>query len=373
MKDCTGGAGEVKVKRIMFVIPSLCAGGAERVVSELANEFSNIGLDVGILLVSKDAVVYDLNPAIKLISLEEGMKGHKWVAGMFKRCVLIRGGVKRFNPDLVLSFLSVINIYTCASLLFSRYKLIVSVRNDPGKDPPDPIKRRIRDFVYRYADGYVFQTGLARGYFPTEIREKSAIIPNPLKNDLPGPYNGEREKRIVAVGRLEGQKNYPLLLKAYALLRNEHPDYILDIFGEGSQRACLESLTRELGVGKWVNFRGVVSNVHDLMEKASLYVLTSDYEGMPNALMEAMAMGLPCIASRCPCGGPAMLINHGENGLLFEVGDKNGLLLNMKKVLKDGDLAGKLSANAVKIKSTYRLADIARRWLAFAETVVSRE
>ncbi|NMA14486.1 MAG: glycosyltransferase, partial [Clostridia bacterium] len=351
----------------MFIAASLVPGGAERVISELSNYFVNNGLAVSILLISGDVVKYDLHPDIKIISMYEDMKGRSGLWAMLRRKFLITQYVKHVNPDIIFSFLSDVNIYSCLALGLSKYKLIVSERNDPERDPASMLKRKIRDVVYKLADGYVFQTEAAKSYFPKSIQQKSTVIPNPIKAELPAPHRGEREKRIVAVGRLEPQKNYVLLLRAFAELHKGYPDYTLDIYGEGSQREYLLRTAKALGVTPRVNFNGVVHNVHDLIKSASLYVLTSDYEGMPNALMEAMAIGLPCVASDCPCGGPAMLIRDGENGLLFPVGDQKALVECMKKILGDKELALLISQNAIHIRNKYKLSSIAEQWMLFAE------
>lgn len=361
-----------KIKKVMFIVSSLTSGGAERVISELSNNFSERGIEVSILLISHNAVAYDLNPNIKLILLKKKMEGVKGLLAVVRRCVLIKRYVKRLNPDIVFSFLSIVNIYTCISLGWSHNKLIVSERNDPERDPTSVMKRKVRNYVYNYADGYVFQTELAKNYFPTCIQEKSVVIPNPLKNGLPEASISEREKRIVAIGRLEEQKNYSLLIRAFAELNKDYPDHTLDIFGEGSQRESLEMLAKELGLLPHVNFRGVVRNVHEIIKGASMFVLTSDYEGMPNALMEAMAIGLPCVSSDCPCGGPAALINDSENGMLFPVGDQTALYACMKEILDDRYLLEKLSKNAVGIKDTHQLSLIADQWLSFAEEIRNR-
>lgn len=359
------------INNILFITASLSSGGAERVISELANYYADGGLLVNILLISSDVIDYDLHSNIKITSLNKEMEGRKGLSSMLHRRSLVKRYVKHINPDIVLSFLADVNIYSCLALGLSKYKLIVSERNDPERDPVGMIKRKTRDIVYRLADGYVFQTAAAKNYFAKGIRQKSAVIPNPVKAGLPDPYSGEREKRIVAVGRLEPQKNYPLLLMAFAELLQTYPDYILDIYGEGSQREYLMGAVERLGISPRVNFMGVVHGVHNLIKKASMYVLTSDYEGMPNALMEAMAIGLPCITSDCPCGAPAMLIENGKNGLLFPVGDRSSLHACMKKILNDKALAAKLSQNAVEVREKYRLTQIAGQWLAFAKRTIT--
>lgn len=372
MKSCMTDTQDISIKKAIFVADSLGTGGAERVISELSNNFSDRGIQVYILLIGENKISYLLNQNIKLISFEKHLERKKGLSAILGRCILIKRYVKLINPDIVFSFLSIVNIYTCVSLSCTNYKLIVCERNDPERDPPNLIKRKIRNLVYKFADGIVFQTIMAKNYFPIIIQKKSVVIPNPIMKGLPEHHSGEREKRIVAIGRLEEQKNYPLLIKTFAELINDYPDYTLDIFGEGNQKGFLEMFVKELGLEKHVNFRGFVHDVHEKIKCASMFVLTSDYEGMPNALMEAMALGLPCISSDCPCGGPTTLIENGENGFLFPVGDQERLYTYMKKLLEDNYLTEKISRNAVGIRENHQLTQIAEKWLSFAEETRKR-
>lgn len=372
MKHCmknTPVPGEDSIRRILFVISSLAYGGAERVVSELANEFCAKGLEVGILLISAETVAYPLDTRVELFSLNEFVNGFQGLRAARKRCQGILAVTRRFAPDMVISFMSVVNIYSCLALKNSGYPLIVSERNDPSTDPPEQYKRNVRDFIYRYAHGVVCQTRQARDYFGQRFRRRLEVIPNPVKTGLPLPYEGKREQRIVAVGRLEPQKNYPLLLAAFAHLSAEFPGITLDIYGDGSLRNRLEDMVLERGIKDRVTFHGAVSDVHERIRDAYAYILTSNYEGMPNALMEAMALGLPCVASDCPSGGPAELIQNGKNGLLFPVGDLNALIDSVRRLLVDGDMARRLGNEALKIREEYECVGIAQKWITFAETV----
>jgi len=356
-------------KKVVFITSSLSSGGAERVISELSNYFSQHKIDVYILLISQNQIEYDLCDNIKIIPLCNEIKYKSGILAIINRIYKIRKYVNNISPDVVFSFLSDINIYSCIALGISKHKLIVSERNDPKNDPRSPVKRMLRYLTYNLADGYVFQTQQAKEYFPKRIQKKSKVIPNPLKKNLPMPYKGIRKKTIVAVGRLENQKNYPLLFEAFDDFSKEFPDYNLVVYGDGSKRAQLEELIINMGLKDKIILKGIVQNFHEDIKDAAMYVMTSNFEGMPNALMEAMAIGLPCISSNCPCGGPALLINHMENGLLFDVGDKEELVKYMKLIVKNNDLARSISERAYHDLQNYVIDRIANQWLEFVDSL----
>ena len=201
--------------------------------------------------------------------------------------------------------------------------------------------------LYPLADGFVFQTKEAQEYFDKKIQKKSVIIPNPINEEfICEPYNGEREKKIVTVGRLEEQKNHKMLIKAFSKLPEGLSEYKLIIYGEGSLRPELEKQIKELNLLGRVFLPGQVDDVKNRIYKAGLFVLSSNYEGMPNALMEAMALGVPCASTDCPCGGPRFLIKNEYNGLLYNVNNELELKLAINKIIGDEELSKKISKNA---------------------------
>lgn len=199
--------------------------------------------------------------------------------------------------------------------------------------------------------------------FPTGIRKKSVVIPNPLE-PKEEPYAGAREKRIVAVGRLNAQKNHKLLLCAFAAFAKEHSGYVLELYGQGEQEAELRALAGKLEIDGSVIFKGFSAHVLSDIRTASMYVLSSDYEGISNSMLEAMALGLPVIATDCPIGGSRMYIRDGVNGLLVPVGDAGALAGAMGKLADDPAIGERLGAEAVKLREELAVSKIADRFLA---------
>ena len=359
-----------KSDRILFIISTLGSGGAERVLSELANYFSSKGLNVYILLLSKDDISYEVNKNVKIIYGCNEIKGKSRINKIFSRVKLIKKYYKQIKPKVAISFLCTVNIYSCLVLGFLKTKLIISERNDPKRSPANILIKLARKITYYLANGYVFQTDEAKGYFSKYIQAKSIVIPNPIKPNLPEVYKGERTKRIVAVGRLEKQKNYPLLIKAFKLIVDDFKDYIVEIYGEGKQRKAITELINDLQLSDKVFLMGRHKDVHERIKDASLYVLTSDYEGMPNALMEAMALGLPCISVDCSGGGPRNLIENGINGILVDNNDEYVLSNEISKILQNEIFMNRLSKNGILVREKYSIETIGDKWLIYISKVL---
>ncbi|HKL42455.1 MAG TPA: glycosyltransferase family 4 protein [Clostridia bacterium] len=358
------------VKTILFIISSLGFGGAERVVSELANYFSKEDIKVSILLISNNNISYDIDLNVKIIYGSNQIDGKNRISDFFSRINLIRKYVKLIQPDITISFLSAINIYSCLAIGFSKKKLIVSERNDPKRSPAQKIKRLVRNIVYYLSDGYVFQTDEARNYFSSKIKNKGVVIANPIKPNLPDVYNGVRAKKIVAVGKLEEQKNHSLLIKAFKLIADDFKDYKVEIYGEGQERNKLEKLISELNLNNRVLLMGRNNDVHERIKDASLYVLSSHYEGMPNALMEAMALGLPCIATNCSGGGPKTLITNRVNGILIKNDGEVALSKEIAFVLQNAQISKKLSNEATLVRNDFSIDIIGGLWLDYITKII---
>lgn len=357
--------------KIVFVIGSLGFGGAERVVSVLANQFFDLGHQVTVITLANNICNYPISNGIHTfhIATNTTIKG---LSGL-QRIIFLKKYISKINSDIVISFTSGVSIYVLLARLFYPFKIIVSERNDPKQDPKNWFLRLVRDNLYKISDGFVFQTIEAKEYFSRKIQKRSAVISNPIKTDLPKPYHSEQSHRIVATGRLVPQKNYPLLLEAFAEFLELYPKYTLDIYGSGPMEEELHNLVLELGIKESVQFNGVVNNWHDYAKVAEIYVLTSDYEGMPNALMEAMAIGLPCIATDCPCGGPSFLINNGINGLLIPVADKKELIKSMKYYASNLDKARLIGRQASIDMRKFNVQTISQSWLNFINDVLETD
>ena len=275
----------------------------------------------------------------------------------------LRSIMKRTQADVVVSFLSIINIATLIASIGLNKKIILSERNDPSKEPLGKLNRLIRNLLYSFlrCDNFVFQTHDAMIYFNKSIQNRSNVIPNPL-SVLPDMYEGVRRKRIVTIARLEPQKNISLLIKCFYNICCRYPDYILDIYGKGILLDELKMYTEMLGIGEKVIFHGFVKNLHEHIKDASIYVMSSNYEGISNGMLEALAMGIPVVATDCPIGGAKMYIEHGINGLLVPVGDEEKLTEALTAMIERPEYAESLGRRAINIRRDLSVENIGLMW-----------
>lgn len=319
---------------IMFSTGCLKKGGAERVISNLANYFVKDN-DVSIVTTIKGEQYYELDKHINVYSLDKVTTNENFLLKNIKRIRNLKKVIKEVKPDVIVSFLPEPSYRILLLKLFNRnLKIIVSVRNDPKIEYKSKINNMLMKLLYPKADGFVFQTSEAKDYFCRKIKNKSIVIPNPVNEIfICEPFNGKREKTIVTVGRLEKQKNHALLIDAFSKISNKYDDYKLIIYGEGSLRSELEQKIENLKIKDKVILAGQVDEINKVIYKAGMFVLSSDYEGMPNALLEAMALGLPCISTDCPCGGPREIIDNNINGILVPINDSIKLSKTIEKII----------------------------------------
>lgn len=362
-----------KKMKIMFCIPALGSGGAERVVSVLSNKFIERGADVSILMISNMRCQYALDEAVNVKCINCDEDNH---LSLIKRYLLrfkkIREATKEISPDIIISFMSETNIDVCLALLGMKIPIIVSERNDPAIDPKSRAKQILRKIAYIKPKGFVFQTPDAKAYFSNNVQKRSCIILNPINSQLPDAYKGEREKRVVSVGRLHRQKNFKMLFDAFSIFSKENSEYTLEIYGEGLLEAELNNYLKDKNMEEKVFLKGFCDDVHSKILSASMFVMSSDFEGLPNALLEAMAIGLPSISTDCPCGGPRLLIENKKNGILVPVGDTEKMAAAMDYIAKNPKEAEKIATFATQINERANVEKIATLWLDFAEKCLEK-
>lgn len=372
------------MSKILFHINSMGKGGAERVVSVLSRYFAEDGCEVLVTTQWQEREEYPLSDKVRRISVGLTAKDERRsrVYKAWKRLWNYRRCIRREKPDLVISFCAKANFRSVYALLGSRIPLLVSVRNDPKKDYA-PYARDCA-WMEKRASGCVFQTRQAQEFFTEKLQKKSRVIENPLSERylpkdwqygdiLPIPAIG-REKTIVTVGRITKQKNQLVLVKAFASLAERFPEYRLLIYGEDSgdgSKEAIEHFCREKGIAERVVFCGLCSHLESAIEHAGVFVLSSDYEGLPNALAEAMALGLPVVSTDCPCGGPAQMIEQGESGILVEVNNEVQMTEAIEKVLTDKNYAAELGSHARHIAERMHPQKIYQEWKEYANLLTA--
>lgn len=366
-------------KRIAFVINQLGgigSGGSDRVVSVLANELVSRGWAVDILVLTGDSTIErDLAPEIGVRFERPISSTNKFLKvglRMLRGAGLVRS-YARTNPDAtIVSFIAWVNMCTIAGTrAMTHGPVILSERTDPASDPSSRLARWLRDASYRRASALVFQTPDARAYFAKLTATPAEVIPNPTTPGLPQWQPPTSGIEVVTAARLEAEKNIQLLIAAFAPIARTHPEARLRIFGDGKLRQPLQDYIDASELSEVAILEGHAHNLHSRMSRASMFALSSDFEGMPNALLEAMCMGMPVISVDCPVGGPRMLINNGVNGMLVPLGDAAALTDRMRHLINHPEKAKMLGANAAKVREQHSTARITDAWERLIDTVIS--
>lgn len=336
----------------------------------LANALSERGHEVHLVILVENNSKYDIADKVKIHNLTkvESKKGNKIV----NRFHALKNVLKGIRPDVSLHYW-LQSAYFCAMMSKSvSGKVIYSERGDPGDLEYKGFLGIVREVAFKRIDGFVFQSEGARDYFKEYIKRKSVIIHNSVSipEDKYLKPCEIREKKIVNVGRLHPQKNQKLLIHSFSKIASDFPEYILEIYGDGELRGELQKQIDDLGLTERVFLKGTTRSVLDYVYTASLFVLSSDYEGMPNALMEAMAIGVPCISTDCRPGGARTLICDKVNGWITPIEDANMLSSRMRDVLLRGKKNEEIILNAMKIRESHSEKNVFDDWERLCKSLV---
>ena len=351
--------------KIIFVTISMRGGGTERVISILANRMAEMGHDISIMMIAEPIVEYTLDSRVHLKCVSNSTGGS--LLGRIKRIWNMRREFAKDRNTKIISMGTVSNLFTLTASLGLKNPIVISERNDPNRLNHRPIKKYevwIRNFLYRRADKLVLQTPDTVDLFPTAIKKKSVVIANPIPDGMPEPLPLElREKTIVAAGRFIPSKNYKMLIDVFTRFSQHFPEYTLKIFGKGQTEPDIRKQIQELNMQEKILLCGFSDNLYEELGKGGIYVSTSDSEGLSNSLLEALAMGIPTIATDCPVGGTRMCIKDGVNGFMIPVRDNAILLEKMLRLASDFDLRKSCSQNAMKIRDEFSETEITQQWL----------
>lgn len=241
-------------------------------------------------------------------------------------------------------------------------KSILCERNSPiNQKYTSKCRKQLNKYAGRYRYS-IYQNNAQKQYYDPFVSGEKKIIRNIISDALPNPFNGERTKRVVTFGRLAPEKNFPLLLNAFADIHSKYPDYHLDIYGEGSEKDTIEKMITERDLTEAVTLYPFCTDVHEKILDAAMYISTSDFEGISNSMLESMAIGLPCICTDCDGGGARDTIRDGENGIIVPKGDKIALVAAMETVINNSQFADFLGKNAYKIRDELNAEKIIKEW-----------
>ncbi len=342
-------------------------GGAHKITAMLANFLAENGYDVSIAVSQKSRIDFEINKNIKLFYLDELFKRPKFRPFYFlKKLATFRKLCKSQKIDYVVGFISSVAIYSILACVFSKRKVLVSERTDPHFEPSKKVLRGLRNLVFCFADKIVFQTPGARDYYPKIVRKKSSIIPNPISDSLPEPYFGERQKKIVNFCRIAPQKNLKVLLEAFDIFSKTHQDFILEIYGDGKEGSdyveSVKNYAKSLSSCDKICFYPACSDVHEKIKDATAFASSSDYEGISNSMLEALAIGLPVIVTDCQNGGERMCIENGKSGIIVQRQNPEELAEGLAKIADDKEFSELISKNAIEIREKFSKDKIFDLW-----------
>lgn len=356
---------ESETPKIMFYVGNLARGGAQRVIVNLANYFNSLHYPVIIVTAKYEEGEYTYDEGVgRIISdlTEDEISDSAW-KNFVGRLSKLRKIWKKERPSVIISFMGKSNFMTIVSAFFLHIPVLVSVRSDPRREYGTKVMRLLSKTLFYFATGVILQTEDAVKYFPRCIQKKAVIMPNSLKPDfIKERFEGARRNEIVTVGAVDQNKNHALLIDAFAQIAPDYPDMKVILYGDGCMRPILEEKVKKLKLSEKIKFAGKQTAIYDKIDKARIFVLTSNAEGMPNALIEAMALGLAVISTDCPCGGPRTLIQDGENGLLVPVGDTKALAAALKRILDDAGLEEKLGRRAHRLGMELKPEAVNEKW-----------
>lgn len=344
--------------KLTFVTATLTSGGSERVMSIVANKMQERGYEVEIICLNDQIVFYPINEGIKIthVEVEAGTKS------LPKKLWWFRKYIQKTQPDVVIAFMVSVYTVTLLALMGIDIPVISSVRNDPAYS--NLRKKITRKLLLPRSAHVVVQTQQIKKFFNKSIQNMTTVIYNPVNEKVFKLQPSKKENRIISVGRLYPQKDQKTMIEAFAKVSERHPDWKLVIFGEGPERDSLERMIKDYSqsssarqsrfkIQDKVVLPGRSENIIDELNKSKIFCLSSIYEGMSNALVEAICVGLPIVTTKV--SGTEELIKNGENGFIVNIGDKESMAKALTKIIEDENLqnqfAEKNKAQAIKFET----------------------
>ena len=358
---------------ILIVNTNIGYGGASKILSFVADVLGDSGNNVLYLTFRSDVILQPISKSVKYrhIRTEEKNSG---ILGSIRTIIYIHNLLKRENFDIAIAFLPPSQLRLALASKFTNTKIIFSHRGDPFLNLDDlglkyRVIRWINDIIFKMADYFVFQTDMAKSYYSKKIQLRSSIIANPIH---PLVRSEERniesiKKRIVTLGRYEiKQKRQDILIEAFNKFNILHPEYVLEIYGDGEDRGKILEMAKS---NPNIKLCRVTKRVSEKLQNAAMFVLTSDYEGIPNALLEAMSLGVPCISTDCSPGGASMLIDSKEKGIIVNCGDVNALANAMSFMAEHPDIAEEMGKKGMSVNVDYSPTVIANKWIEIVKQI----
>lgn len=363
--------------KILFHLNCLEQGGAERVVSNLANAFVKDDIEVVVATewIAENEFAIDNRIKRVVVGPKPSDENRSRIMKAWLRVKYLHDFVKKEKPDIIISFAYKANYRALEACRFINVPVCVSVRTDPVGHYDSKLDKILIPLLYPRANGCVFQTRGQQEFFPEFLQNKSRIILNPLNNKYIGVKRvSNPSKTIVQHGRLVDFKNQLNLINAFLKVHDRYPEYDLKIYGPDSfdgTKEILEDIIKKNNAEDYIHLMGGSDNLENEIPKCEIYAFTSDWEGLPNALLEAMAMGMPIVATDCPCGGPRTVITNEVDGLLIPIKDEKSLTEAICRLIEDKTLANRLGENASQIVDRINSEAILNEWITYINQIIS--
>ena len=323
------------MKKICIAIHGLAHAGAERVAVSWANYLARQGHEVFAVVYACDENTYELDEKVTVIPLAQTWEVYLRLAKT-QQLLRIRKIIRREKPQVIIGFLPKMQISMMLATLGMRLKRIETVRNNPWVDKDVKGKRFLWNLCFQRSDAIIVKTKEQSHYFSKRLQDKSVVISNPISGEFAEQqkvYSAGGARKFVAVARINTQKNYPMMIRAFAKVAKENSMCTLDIYGAGAQEPIqeLQMLIKQLGMDENIHLCGWKGDISKRLPSYDAFLLSSNYEGMPNALAEAMASGLVCLSTDCKTG-PKDMIDSGVSGLLAKTGDEESFAEGIQKI-----------------------------------------
>ena len=336
----------------------------------LANQLSKMGYECVIYVEEQVGRHYEVEANVEIVQETEFFQNY--YTRHFQQIFQLRRRVKEINPDLVISFQTNQNALSVLATMGRSIPVIVSERGDPYQY--NNLVAKLKTTVINMAEGGVFQTKKAMEYYGKKLQDRSTVIYNPcIVPYVPAPTWEERRNEIAFVARFDiQQKRQDLMIQAFAIVAKKIPGIRLAFYGEGKEMEQIRQMSESLGISDMVDFKGLVRDIPNAIRNAKMFVMTSDYEGLPNALIEAMAVGLPCVATDCSPGGAKELIVNGENGVIVPCGDVECLAHSILEVINDPKRADQYGKKAQEITNVLHPQKIYSQWDQYIKLIMGK-
>lgn len=353
---------------IVFITTSIGYGGASKMLTYVANQLCHRGHNIAIinLKLTAQGISQAVDDTITLYDVD----GKKHGFGKLKCVKEIAQIAKQEKAELLVGFTLFPNLFACLASRHLGIPSVISERGDPYRTMGKDLVSKLFLWIVNRSKGGVFQTGGAKDFYGKGLQKRGVVIPNPIfiKGEVPAVAHEDREKTVVSVGRLDNyQKRYDVMLKAFQLFSQKHPEYVLKLYGDGSDVELIKNWTGELNIADRVRFMGLTKQPMQDIARDGMFLITSDYEGISNSLLEAMAVGLPCVSTDHTPGGARLLITDHEDGLLAPMGDAQKLAEAMCEFAENPTLAQRCGERAKDVIDRFDENRIIDQWESYCK------